>query len=292
MFDRFTSRILVNGTLIAETGLHVGVGASSLDPTATDARVIRDSKGRPFIPGSSFKGALRSHLESIVRALGRSDLWACDPLADPCIPARRQKGKISIEDIKSRAEEIADEDGRTNYAVYDRECTERILESSCFICKLFGSPWLASRVLFKDLFINEDSWFGRFELRDGVGIDRDTGAARQGIKYDFEVVPALARFNVQIVVENSDCRSFGLLAAGLRELERQRVAIGGKTTRGLGLVRLVIDQIEIVGELEGDSRAALVNYLVSGSTRKLSGAPLQEFMTENIRILLEDERDA
>jgi CRISPR-associated RAMP protein (TIGR02581 family) len=289
MFDRFTSRISVTGKLTAETGLHIGVGGSSLDPAATDSRIIRDALGRPFIPGSSFKGALRAHLESILRALGRPEPSACDPLADPCIWPKRQANKVNIEDIKAGAERDSQDKGRTNQAIYDSLLTRAIVKESCTICKVFGSPWLASRVLIKDLFIDVGSYAGRLELRDGVGIDRDTGAARQGIKYDFEVVPALATFDLRIVIENPDPNAFGLLAVGLQELEGGRIAVGGKTTRGLGVVRLVIDEMEIIGGLNGDGKAALVEYLISGTGKKLTGDPMHDFMKENIKALVAAE---
>ncbi|PYP83343.1 MAG: CRISPR-associated RAMP protein [Blastocatellia bacterium AA13] len=286
MFSRFTSRININGDLIAETGLHIGAGASSLDPAATDSRVIQDAGGRPFVPGSSFKGALRGHLESIIRALGRSEPWTCDPLANPCIPAKRQKGGVTMEDIQQLAEDGSQEDGRTNYAEYDKRLTEGIVANSCSVCRLLGSPWLASRVLIKDLFIDEESWAGRLELRDGVGIDRDTGAARQGIKYDFEVVPARAQFGLEMTVENADACSFGLLAIALRELERGAISVGGKTTRGLGAVKLKLSHIDVVGELAGDPQYALASYLISGSAKKMTGEPMQQFMTTSIEKLL------
>lgn len=287
-FDRFTSRIVVRGQVSAETGLHIGVGSSSLDPSATDSPVIRDAAGRPFIPGSSFKGAFRAHLESLVRGLARSGLSACDPLADPCIPNRKQNGKLGIEELKTQAEKEATENGRLNRARYDEMLTENILSQSCDVCRLFGSPWLSSHVMIKDLFVNPEWWAGRVELRDGVGIDRDTETARQGVKYDFEVVPASTRFNLEIVVENADDESLGLLAIGLRELEQGRVALGGKTTRGLGSVRLELQELEVVGDdvaeiLDGEGSADLVEYLISGKGKTLRGTELRDYLKEKVR---------
>lgn len=287
-FEKFQTRIIVRGQVSAETGLHIGVGSSSLDPSATDSPVIRDAAGRPFIPGSSFKGAFRAHLESLVRGLNRGGLSACDPLADPCIPNKSQNGKLGIEDLKAQAEEKATEDGRVNRVKYDEILTEKIVSQSCDVCRLFGSPWLASHVMIKDLFVDPDWWAGRVELRDGVGIDRDTETARQGVKYDFEVVPASTRFNLEIVVENADDELLGLLAIGLRELEQGRVSLGGKTTRGLGSVRLELQELEVVGDdladaLDGEGSADLVEYLISGRGKTLRGNELREYLDEKVK---------
>lgn len=287
-FDKFTSRIVIRGQISAETGLHIGVGSSSLDPSATDSPVIRDAAGRPFIPGSSFKGAFRAHLESLVRGLNRGGLSACDPLADPCIPNKKQNGKLGIEELKDEAERQATENGRVNRVKYDEILTEKILSQSCDVCRLFGSPWLASHVMIKDLFVNPEWWVGRVELRDGVGIDRDTETARQGVKYDFEVVPASTRFNLEIVVENADDELLGLLAIGLRELEQGRIALGGKTTRGLGSVRLELQELEVVGDdvadaLDGEGSADLVEYLIRGRGKILRGPELRDYLNEKVK---------
>jgi CRISPR-associated RAMP protein (TIGR02581 family) len=285
MFDRFTSRILIRGALQAETGLHIGVGSSSLDPSATDSPVIRDAGGSPFIPGSSLKGALRAHMESLLRGLGHNNLTACDPLADPCIPVKTQSGKMGFDDIKRQAEEASREDGRINPVKYDDELTRIIIKQSCDICMLFGSNWISARLMIKDLFIDPAWWGGRVDLRDGVGIDRDTQTARTGIKYDFEVIPASTQFKLNLVIENSDTKSLGLLCIGLRELEQCRISLGGKTTRGLGVVRLVIEEIEVAGDdaanaLDGDGSADLLSYLVTGTGKTLRGSALRDYLKQ------------
>src|SRR4051812_30743884 len=65
--ERLSTRHRLDGTLIMKTGLHVGSGHGS---ELTDALVIRSARGAPYIPGSSFKGALRSAVERIAPNLG------------------------------------------------------------------------------------------------------------------------------------------------------------------------------------------------------------------------------
>ena len=49
------------------------------------------------------------------------------------------------------------------------------------------------------------------ELRDGVAIDRDSEKAIDGLKYDFEVVPASAAFDLEITLENATPQDLQLI---------------------------------------------------------------------------------
>jgi len=77
-------------------------------------------------------------------------------------------------------------------------------------------------------------------LRDGVGIERATGAAASGgrIKFDLEVLPAGAAFDLVLEMEAGDGAAEALLAAVLAEWQAGRGAIGGRTARGMGALVL------------------------------------------------------
>ncbi|MEA2074233.1 MAG: type III-A CRISPR-associated RAMP protein Csm3 [Euryarchaeota archaeon] len=60
----FEKNIRIKGTIVCETGLHISRAMESIDIGGVDAFVIRDMRtGRPYIPGSSLKGKIRSLLE-------------------------------------------------------------------------------------------------------------------------------------------------------------------------------------------------------------------------------------
>jgi CRISPR-associated protein Csm3 len=59
---KLISKIFIKGSIVAETGLHIGGSKSSLDIGGIDLNVIKTADKVPFIPGSSFKGKLRSML--------------------------------------------------------------------------------------------------------------------------------------------------------------------------------------------------------------------------------------
>src|SRR5438093_2804863 len=60
---RLIGKLLLEGELHCETGLHVGAGKGSLEIGSSDNPVIKDAFGLPYIPGSSLRGRLRSLLE-------------------------------------------------------------------------------------------------------------------------------------------------------------------------------------------------------------------------------------
>src|SRR5260370_13611602 len=60
---KLIGKLLLEGELHCEPGLHVGAGKGSLEIGSSDNPVIKDAFGRPYIPGSSLRGRLRSLLE-------------------------------------------------------------------------------------------------------------------------------------------------------------------------------------------------------------------------------------
>lgn len=222
MFDRFDNRVTFAGTLTTLTAVRVGAGRAT-GVTGTDLPVVRDAVGRPYIPGSSFKGALRGGVESIMRAL--SPRGACDPLTDPCVSAERMQG-------------WQQQRRRDPASMSDEALALEVYGASCDVCRVFGSNWLASKVSLRDLRVREGVWFDQYQVRNGVAIDRDTGTASDKRLYDFEVVPADTEFECEIVAENASDAELGLLALALRPYERGEGAIGGARSRGLGVVRI------------------------------------------------------
>jgi len=253
MWDTFESRLEITADLVAETGLRVGMGGEAAEPTASDLPLIKDAQGNPFIPGSSLRGVLRSHVERIVRTLENSagdGKGACNPVVEG-------EWCITREDM-AKLREQAREKG-------DLWLAEQVWGKSCRVCQVFGSPWLASRVKVADLrLIGETT----VEMRDGVSIHREKETVAN--KYDFEAVPAGTRFRLRIVAENLDEEERGLLWLGLRELERGHIHVGGFKGRGLGQVKL--EKLAIKG-LDAADPEALKAYLLRGEMKHI---PLEE----------------
>ncbi|MFN7161676.1 MAG: CRISPR-associated RAMP protein Csx7 [Fimbriimonadales bacterium] len=239
----FENRLRITGVLVAKTGVRVGMSAETAMPTATDLPVIRDAYGKPFIPGSSLRGAVRAYVERIVRTFepaAGNGKGASNPV-DPkewAIPPERRRGLAEENDYEAQ-----------------------VYQLSCRVERVFGSPWLASRVRFTDLPMLTDA---EPELRDAVAIDREKESVKN--KYDFEALPAGVRFQLEIVAENLDDEELGLLLLGVQALERGEILIGGFKGRGLGHVVLEEARYEWI------DRDTLKNYLLTGKAGELDAA--------------------
>lgn len=222
MFDVFRNRLDIRGTLTTVTALRIGAGRS-VEPIGSDLPVVKDAVGNPFIPGASFKGAMRSRLESFLRAI--DDRFAVDP------------SELASSSKVNEINRLKEREGT------EEEIDRAILERTDFASHLFGAPWLAGKLQIRDLYVVPGSWFGQYQERDGVAIDRDTETASDGKLYDFQVVPAGTQFEFRAVVENAEDWELGLLAIGLHQFESEQIPLGGGRSRGLGVVKLDIESM-------------------------------------------------
>jgi len=268
-FTAFQRRLTLCGTLRLETALRVATGRED-GMSATDIAVFKDQLRRPFIPGSSLKGALRAHIERIVRSSSPGE--ACDPL-----------------DERGRCLNNDEMDGlRSKYKNGQAGLAEEVLSHTCRVCRLFGSPWLASKVMVRDLtLVQPEMWAERrYEVRTNVAIDRDSETAKDGALYDSQVVPPGVAFQWQIMVENADPQyEEPLLYLGMREMMGGHLPLGGGKSRGLGNVRLFVDEAksEIV---DGQ---ALSEYLVTGKGSPVVWAELEKRIGKCIQSLGQQE---
>jgi CRISPR-associated RAMP protein (TIGR02581 family) len=239
MFDTFKNRLEITGSLTTVTALRISSGRST-EPIGSDLPVIKDALGKPLIPGSSFKGALRSRLESFLRGI--------DPnLAEDPANYTSSTRNNQVKNLKN--------EHKNN----DFELTQELIKITDDIGSLFGSPWIASKFQVRDLTVQPDAWFGQYQERDGVAIDRDTETAADGKLYDYQVVPAATPFDFKAVVENAHDWELGLLMIGLHQFETEQIPLGGGRSRGLGVVKLEIDKMRWV-DVE-DHPEFLLEYL-------------------------------
>jgi CRISPR-associated protein Csm3 len=107
-------KFFITSRLVVETGLHIGGGGESLDIGGLDKPVIRDPlTRRPYLPGSSIKGKLRSILE---RLEGK--------------PVNRKGAGI----YRYESDDL--EDG---YTEIDRQVIKFIGARTCPVSRIFGS---------------------------------------------------------------------------------------------------------------------------------------------------------
>ncbi len=264
-------RYQFEGALLTVTGLHVGSGHGDF---TTDARFVRTGDNRLYIPGSSLKGALRSAVERMVASLqsfGPAELRlrSClldgeSGLGDPNCPTVHKEWQT----LFSREREKGLDERTIAHWLYGGGCREFPTVALCDTCQLFGSPYVASKVSVRDLPLRGQT---HTEIRHGVGIDRDTGAARPQIKFDYETAPGGVTFDFRLDTEALDDREAGLLCCGLRELEQERVPLGGNSSRGLGRCKLTLAKVT---ETEPENAAAWLDRLVGATPQDTRGSQL------------------
>lgn len=246
-----TRQVRLRGILTAQTALRIGAGRA-YDLLGDDLPVVKDALERPVIPGSSLKGALRAYAERVLRTLepltqrpAGAPLLSCDPLVDPCLTNE------AVTAIKGQ-----------------KNADEQLRKRSCWACRLFGAPWMASKVLVKDLAVQEAAWFGHFDHRDGVSIDRDKGTAQDKRRYTLAVVPKETPFDFEMVVMEATDAEWGLLLLALEGVNNGLVLLGGARSRGLGSANLEVDW-ERVEEITPQNALAALGSRALGQEEKV-----------------------
>jgi len=311
------ARHIFTGTLVLDTALHIGGGRDQ--PGASDSPVVRDPLGRPFVPGSSFKGAFRAAVERLVPNLAHLGLHTCalQPGYPRCLSTHQAPSELESEDSgPDQAEETPEQraeklDLGTAYRTVSGSMSRRLNATKevtaalirlerpdlagqivtadvllslldqwlCDTCKVFGSAYLAATARFSDLPVQEP-WYDLIQVRDGVGIDRDSERARERIKYDYEVIPPGTAFQFHLTVENPGSHDLGLVAIGLQEFISGMVPLGGIRSRGLGRCRLEGLQVQAVNFTDGQ---ALRDYLTGDGPKPRDAKP---FLADAIDRLL------
>jgi len=137
----FSHRYVFRGRLKLLTALHIGGGRGTLVPT--ESPVVRTPDGRPFVPGSSFKGAFRATVEKLASALSGV---SCGQLPDSgCVGAQGDAQKAFN---KRRRNESWDE-----ARLVSELAAPGVL---CHTCTLFGSSFLAGKIQFDDLYLADE----------------------------------------------------------------------------------------------------------------------------------------
>jgi CRISPR/Cas system CSM-associated protein Csm3 (group 7 of RAMP superfamily) len=182
-----------------------------------DQAFARLPDGRPLLPGSSLRGALRSRAEQVLRTFG-GPAAACDLNRAGC----------SCHDRVEKENERRKEQGKPLLTFREE------LEQHCLACQVFGSGRYASPVKLTDFHALEDRR-GEPVAHELVAIDRFTGGAAPQHKFDAEssAGPTLAgEIHLELGSDRLTDWGLGLLALVLRDLLLGDVPLGFGTARG------------------------------------------------------------
>ena len=232
MFQTLQNTAKIEVTLVPEGPLLVRAQAVGIDPGVADMefqRTRRNGKSTVFLAGSGLKGVLRSHAERLLRSAGR---FACDP-------------------TKTRSDRAGD----------DLACGVRKRDSprpagyatpfphadNCGACFTFGSLKLAGRFRIADAYPADGALWeaaNLTEVRTGVGINRRSQGAQDGVLYESEVVVG-GGFRALLSAENFSLWQLGLVLAILQDLDSGLVRVGGCKARGMGGVKVTDWRVEL-----------------------------------------------
>ena len=216
----------------------IKAGDQGADPTKPDMEFVETYHAGDrsvYLPGSSLKGAIRSHCERIIRTIGGEqpsdgNVWTCDPLSDDKRNLSCSK-RLDGENNKRKEQRLPVLTGAEIHA------------SSCTACQLFGNSSIASRFGITDAY-PELSTEIQMEERNGVAIDRIYGSAVRGALFNFQVLTE-GKFTAKITLKNFTTAQLALIALAIRDFDEQRVSIGFAKSRGLGQISMKVKRVEI-----------------------------------------------
>jgi CRISPR-associated protein Csm3 len=246
---KLIGKLILEGEMHCETGLHIGAGKGSLEIGGSDNPVTKDSFGRPYVPGSTLRGKVRSLLEQTSGMAVPSELVYL---------SRRKGQEVRIHQSDRPDDEICLLFGRSPGRM-ERVAGEHLESSQATPARLavFDAP-LDPESITPQMRENLDDELT--EVKSENAIDRITSQANPRT---LERVPSGARFKTRLVMDvlcEEDAPLFLRVLEGLRLLEDD--ALGGGGSRGSGRV--------------GFSNLRLVwrgkNYYATGAPEKEIGA--------------------
>jgi CRISPR-associated protein Csm3 len=221
---RLIGKLILDGELHCETGLHIGAGKGSLEIGGADNPVIKDSFGRPYVPGSSLRGRLRALLEHADGLVSPEELVYL---------SRRRGQEVRIHQSDRPDDEICLLFGR-NPGRMDRVSGEAIEGANATPARLtvYDAPLDLDSITTQ---MRENLDDEITEVKSENAIDRLTSQVNPRT---LERVPASAKFQIRMVVDilcEEDKALVARVAEGLRLLEDD--SLGGGGSRGSGRVR-------------------------------------------------------
>jgi CRISPR-associated RAMP protein (TIGR02581 family) len=257
MHGKFYNEAVLELSLRPRTPLLIASGAATgLDPTLPEIQFIRTHRRKEdgtveeviYIPGSSFRGVLRSHAERLVRSVHEDQ--ACRVTEKTCL-----QQKLSL--LGKKETEL---EGSEAY------------KNSCYVCRLFGNTGIAARIRVADFYPTGPLLT---EIRPGVAIDRVTGGVVQGLFFQMELVTD-GEFVGQISLRNFTLGQLGLLAASLLDIGDGLVPLGHGKSRGLGRVSLNVKNVTFRFLQPSHDALRGVGALADEQTRKAYALPKPE----------------
>ncbi len=220
---KLIGKLILEGDIACQTGLHIGAGKGSLEIGGADNPVVKDAFGLPYIPGSSLRGKLRALIEQSSGLAVPSELVYL---------SKRKGQEVRIHQSDRPDDEVCLLFGR-NPGRMERVSGEGMESSAATPARLtvYDAPLITESITPQ---MRENMDDELTEVKSENAIDRITSQANPRT---LERVPAGARFHFRIVMDllcAEDRELLPRLVEGLRLLEDD--TLGGGGSRGSGRV--------------------------------------------------------
>jgi len=244
---KLVKKILIEGTITAKTGLHIGGSSVGMSIGGADATVVRNPlTNEPYIPGSSLKGKMRSLLEKVQGKFG--------PQQDRNIV---NSPNINFEKIEENdSDEIKKWKNDVNLIIKifgtmpekikgTDEVPSRLIVRDCELGGIVEDGKIITREEggVKKLFESKNTDMPYTEVKTEVVIDRITSAATPR---QLERVPAGAVFNMRMILNvydgDEEKAMLDKIFEGLALVQNDY--LGGKGTRGSGEVDIKVTNVK------------------------------------------------
>lgn len=243
---RFALTITTTGPLLVRSGHPTLIG-----PDMTPVLTYRNEDWQVYLPGSSLKGVIRSHLEKVCRTLRPDPPVVCNPFVKLSNKAHVSHGQLVCPEyadvfcgdkFERRSKETFEDTWRHTP---EEISTAVAYADSCPICRLFGSTEFIGRVSINDAYLVDGARARPTETRDGVGIDRLTGGSSHGALFNLEAVSSNVDFRTEVYVRNFECWQLGMLLLSVQDMADGLVRVGSGRSRGMGSVSATVDELTI-----------------------------------------------
>lgn len=257
---KLVGKVIIKGDVCLKTGLRIGGPTTGLKIGGVDQPVITDSNGKPYIPGSSLKGKLRSLIE------------------------KKEGVPLNKEDKKGNS--------------VGHECKDENAYQYCPVCKIWGilgseeikNVLTLTRLIVRDTSLDEESITEEMkknleleytETKMETAIDRYRGTALGGSLRTIDRVPAGAKFKemeiIYSIYEESDKDLLRKVFEALELLEHDY--LGGMGSRGYGQVEF--KEIEVFWNKKEDYESGKLNQTKINDDFKIPAQIVENF--EEIR---------
>ena len=273
-FSTFKNKYILTGKIVVLNALHIGSGKETDD---RDAPFISlDDDKNFYIPGSTFRGYLSTKLE---RILDSGNGFKIKNNGEELNEADVKLifGYTNLDKLETKINDKDNEEDR-KLKENNRKIQDRIIRK-LNAKNLDEVKSLAGRIHISDMPVLKDV---KYVTRDGIKIDRNTGATEKRAKFDYDVVPAGTEFDLNIELENIEDYQLDLIGLALNDILKDNGDLfGGKTSRGIGKCRLKDLRMKYV---TSDDKEKLKKYIFEGKFPYEIKEQEKIFKTENLSL--------